>query len=110
MLKEVWSQETLPQSAQVEIWNYTELKNGKLIFLPDEEVIGEYNPNDPDGGRSILGAATVTLQDGTILGFSYREKWWTGLQVSVKVPGEKYFTEPDDFGCEEFPLWAEVQE
>lgn len=110
MLKEIWGQETIPTTAQVKIWNYTELKKGKLFFLPDEQVIGEYNANDPDGGRSIHGAATVTLEDNTIIEFSYREKWWTGLRVLVKVSGEKYFTEPEEFDCEDFPRWTEVKE
>jgi len=109
MLKEIWSQETIPTTAKVEIWGYTQLKDGKLIFLPDEEVIGEYNPKDPDGGRFLWGAATVTI-NGYIIEFSYREKWWTGLQVLVKEPGGQHLTEPDDFGCEDFPLWTEVQE
>lgn len=102
-LEEIWNLEQLPEEAQVTIYNYAVLEDRKLLFQSNERVIGNYDYRDPDGGRSIHGAATVELDDFTI-DFSYREKWWEGLRVLVKEKGEKYFSEaPFE---EDFPNWA----
>ena len=107
-LEQIWKQEVLPEGAQIEIQNpeFVRLLGGKLIFASNEEVIGEYDPRDPDGGRSIYGAATVTFE-GTEILFQYREKSWTGLQVLVRKVGEEYYSSPPF--DEELPAWA-VQE
>lgn len=102
-LEQIWSLEQLPEKAQVTIHNFAAIDGGKLLFQSNEKVIGEYDYKDPDGGRSIHGAATVELDD-FIIEFSYREKWWEGLRVLVKKKGEKYLSEaPFD---EDFPNWA----
>jgi hypothetical protein len=108
----IWNQHTIPTKVKVEILNpnYARQEGGKLIFSKDEKAIGEYNPNDPDGGRSIYGAATVTFEDdeAEIL-FQYRAKYWTGLEaiILLKKEGEKYAFSPSF--DEELPKWA-VQE
>ncbi len=112
MIDEVWNQQwmdtRIPKGAQINILNpsYVRQEGGKLIFSKDEKAIGDYNSKDPDGGRSIYGAATVTL-DGTEILFQYQAKYWTGLQALVRRVGEEFFSSPtfDD----ELPKWA-VQE
>ncbi len=107
-LEQFWKQQLLPEGAEVEIQNpeFARQEGGKLIFASNEEVIGEYDPRDTDGGRSIYGAATVTFE-GTEILFQYREKMWTGLQVLIGKVGERYVSSPPF--DEELPAWA-VQE
>ena len=77
------------------------LEDSKLSLPPDAEIIGEYMPEDPDGGRSVYTVATVS-KDGREYVFQYREKFWEGLFVEIEENGK--LVKKLDY--DEMPEWA----
>jgi hypothetical protein len=84
---------------------YVKVLPDKLVFLKDSDVIGEYNPEDPDGGRTSYFAAKVKV--GTqLFEFFYQSKGWAGLQV---FRFESWYVFPETLDKDDWPDWV-VQE
>jgi len=66
-----------------------ELKNNKIVFKSNDDVVGHYSPNNPDGGRLFHRAVVIEKPEHSVtIIFDYREKWYTGLQLTLIIDKE----------------------